>query len=171
MKKIQEWFNFLFINIRVRYYNLQNRRYGRLKKKKRNQKEKLTLLTITFFSILFIFLMIVGTHYWFTTSKGTISVGSNLEKADWLTFWGGFLGFLGTCLLGGLSIWQNYRLDRVNIRLTEQNAISTFHSFLIPQSIIVQNKYLEGHDVWKLDEYSYHAYLQMNLLQNEFPSN
>ncbi len=52
-------------------------------------------------------------------------MGVNLHEANWLDFWGNFLGFIGTSALGLLALWQNERFkkenDNANARLEVAN--------------------------------------------------
>jgi hypothetical protein len=124
------------------------------------------LVIIVVSSITIILILFFGTIIWFT-NDGTIKIGSNLVKADWLSFWGGFLGFVGTCLLGGLSIWQNYRLDAVNRRITEQNSISTFYSLLIPETIIFNKQYISKSILEVYDTSSFQSMHNISMLVDD----
>lgn len=122
------------------------------------QHKKNTQLKIMICAILIVTLfiaIIISTYYWFTTSKGLIPIGQDLKKSDWLVFWGSYLGFLGTTILGGISFWQNIRLHKVNKDLTEQNAISTFHSLLVPVSIEIKFDFIKPNQLDSLSQGTY----------------
>jgi len=58
--------------------------------------------------VLFTIIIISGTYLWFVIfplfwPKLLAPTGGH----DWLTFWGSFLTFGGTVLLGAASVWQN----------------------------------------------------------------
>lgn len=72
------------------------------------------------YAIVAIPLILVGTYLWFVV-RGVFPTGDNLEKGDWLAFWGGFLSFGGSLLLGIVSIWQNNQANAVNKRAIEEN--------------------------------------------------
>ena len=83
-------------------------------------------------------LVLVVITYFFFTFNGTIPIGNSLHKEDWLLFWGSCLGFLGTCIFGAITLWQNYTLHQVNKVLTEQNAVGNFHSLIIPNTLEIE---------------------------------
>ena len=53
--------------------------------------------------------------------KGVIPAGSKMEKSDWLAFWGGYLSFAGSLILGTIAIWQNDRANDANKKAITEN--------------------------------------------------
>ena len=47
---------------------------------------------------------------WFQID-GNISNGNGLQKNDWLGFFGNFLAFIGTVILGAVAVWQNKKAN------------------------------------------------------------
>jgi hypothetical protein len=60
---------------------------------------------------------IVVSYIWFTYN-GFIPIG-DIDKGNWLSFWGGFLAFYGTFFLGMVAIWQNKQSAEQNNRLLD----------------------------------------------------
>lgn len=58
---------------------------------------------------------ILVTWVWFTID-GFFSTGG-MDKSVWLSFWGGFLAFIGTLFLGLVSIWQNDNARGISDRM------------------------------------------------------
>lgn len=56
--------------------------------------------------LLVLVLIFFGTYFCFAHNIG-LSPGSDLNNADWLSFWGGFLSFGGSLYLGFVAIKQN----------------------------------------------------------------
>jgi hypothetical protein len=73
--------------------------------------------------LLIVYLIIWG----FFQLEGFIPSGSGLKRADWLSFLGEFLGFVGTASLGFVAYMQNVRLHRENKKLQEDNIVLEFH--------------------------------------------
>lgn len=67
--------------------------------------------------VIFVLLIIYIATWMFFVSDGCIPTGINLDKKDWLSFWGEFLGFAGTALLGYVALLQTKRADEINERL------------------------------------------------------
>lgn len=63
--------------------------------------------------LFFVPLLII--YPWFMID-GSVPSG-NVDPSDWLAFWGGFLGFYGTVVLGLVAVWQNKQAQTVNERL------------------------------------------------------
>lgn len=95
--------------------------------KKHGKKISLGLLALMF-----------GTYLWFIFQGGFPS-GDGLEKKDWLAFWGSFLSFAGTTVLGAISVWQNNRANDVN-----KNAIAENRRIIQVQfeNELCKNKYM-----------------------------
>lgn len=47
----------------------------------------------------------------------SITTRFDVQPKDWLAFWGAFLSFLGTMFLGGVTIYQNISLSKMNERI------------------------------------------------------
>lgn len=62
----------------------------------------------------------ICTYIWFVIS-GPVPVGEDLEKSDWLTFWGGFLSFTGSIVLGIVAVLQNIQANETNKRTIDDN--------------------------------------------------
>lgn len=59
-----------------------------------------------------IFTLIIALYwitYWAFTSWRLLPAGENLGKSDWLAFWGSFVGFAGSLILGMVAIFQNIK--------------------------------------------------------------
>lgn len=70
--------------------------------------------------LLIIFVVGIGISYlWFALPIGFPA--GQIEKANWLSFWGSFLAFFGTIFLGLVSIWQNENAKQAT---EKANAIS-----------------------------------------------
>lgn len=58
------------------------------------------------------------TYIWFAFGIPRVGfvapVGEGLQKGDWLGFWGGYLSFVGTTILGIVAVWQNNRANQTN---------------------------------------------------------
>ena len=63
---------------------------------------------------------LICTYLCFTTTS-SFPTGESLEKSDWLAFWGGYLSFAGSLILGTIAIWQNDRANEVNKKAIEEN--------------------------------------------------
>ena len=68
-----------------------------------------------FLIVVILILILIGTYIWFSVD-GFIPSG-NVQPADWLAFWGGFLAFFSSFILGAIAIWQNQQASLVNKRL------------------------------------------------------
>lgn len=64
--------------------------------------------------------LFICTYVWFVIS-GPVPVGKNLEKSDWLTFWGGFLSFAGSVALGVVAVIQNKQANDTNKKAIAEN--------------------------------------------------
>ena len=79
--------------------------------------EKRIIIIVLVAASVFIYFLI---WCWFITD-GHISTGSGLTKADWLSFLGGFLAFVGTVFLGVVAFWQNKEANKETQRANEIN--------------------------------------------------
>ena len=68
-----------------------------------------------FCSLIVSIVLLPITYLWFSVD-GFIPSG-NVEPADWLAFWGGFLAFFSSIVLGAIAISQNEQANKVNQRL------------------------------------------------------
>lgn len=70
-----------------------------------------------FIALLSIFVI---TYLWFIFHGG-LPTGEDLNKGDWLAFWGSFLSFGGSVVLGSVSVWQNIQANETNQRAIIEN--------------------------------------------------
>lgn len=73
------------------------------------------IIIVFFFGFLFIVIPII-INAMYIDNKGYMTVWGGEEV---LYFYGSVLSFIGTVFLGGLSLWQNERLNKINKNLTE----------------------------------------------------
>lgn len=64
--------------------------------------------------------LFVATYLWFIF-RGGLPAGDGLEKGDWLAFWGSFLSFSGSVVLGAVSVWQNTQANETNRKAITEN--------------------------------------------------
>lgn len=64
-------------------------------------------------------LILVGTYLWFI-AQGIFPTGDSLTKSDWLAFWGGFLSFSGSVVLGVVAVWQNSKANETNEKMLKE---------------------------------------------------
>lgn len=67
---------------------------------------------------------LIGTYIWFVIPAGIFPAG-DIRKEDWLAFWGSFLSFCGTIVLGVVAVWQNEKVHELNRRLFEAEAVKS----------------------------------------------
>lgn len=104
-----------------------------------------TNLRLLFLIILAISILFIPFTIWiFTKSNWVITTGTSLEKSDWLSFWGSFLSYLGTIILGLIALWQNYKLSEVNKRLVELGTIAQFYSEIEPIYLEIEKSKLDS---------------------------
>lgn len=60
---------------------------------------------------------------------GNIPLGSNLEKSDWLSFWGDLLSYIGTVFLGLMALYQNHIFNQENEK--SQNRLERINNELV----------------------------------------
>lgn len=60
---------------------------------------------------------------------GNIPLGSNLEKSDWLSFWGDLLSYIGTVFLGLMALYQNHIFNQGNEK--SQNRLEKINNDLV----------------------------------------
>lgn len=65
-------------------------------------------------------LLFVITYLWFIV-RGGLPTGDGLNKRDWLAFWGSFLSFGGSVLLGAVSVWQNVQANETNEKMLKES--------------------------------------------------
>jgi hypothetical protein len=68
--------------------------------------------------LIIVFAVPLGVSYIWFIYDGFIPIG-NLDKSNWLSFWGSFLAFYGTFFLGIVAIWQNKQAGEQNKRLLD----------------------------------------------------
>ena len=86
---------------------------------KKNARKILRFLALFLLSLLIVFLIVLATHLYFTSTSGSIyadkiTTDGALEKRDWLTFWGSVLAVVSTTLLALITIRQNNVLEAIN---------------------------------------------------------
>lgn len=60
--------------------------------------------------------LFIQSVYWIGRWKGIIT---DFSAGDMLGFWGSFLAFIGTFILGAIALWQNKKVNDINERLLE----------------------------------------------------
>ncbi len=73
---------------------------------------KKTIVKILF--ALGVFVVLYFLTWWIFISDGPFCTGVNIEKSDWLMFWGSFLAFAGTTFLGCVSYLQTQKANEIN---------------------------------------------------------
>lgn len=86
---------------------------------KKNGRKILRFLAFFLFSLLIVYLVVLVTYLYFTSTSGSIqadniTTNGALEKRDWLTFWGSVLAVVSTTLLALITIRQNNVLKAIN---------------------------------------------------------
>lgn len=96
------------------------------------------------FSISVILLLFLFSYIWFAMIKGIFPAGDNLQKGDWLSFWGSFLSFAGSLILGIIAVWQNNRANELNERaILENKRINELQSEWNKKAILENRKISE----------------------------
>lgn len=90
------------------------------------------------FIIIIIFIAIILITY-FTFYKVPVSrvfiCREDVKPNDWLLFWGSFISFLGSILLGIIALLQNSRLHRINVDLQKKNYVSENYSNICSSNV------------------------------------
>lgn len=106
--------------------------------RKPNEKNKVkanyeTPMLLILAGLIFIYCLI----YLYFKGNGWFSVGVNLEKADWLSFFGNYLSFSGTILVSAIALFQSKYYAKANKEENKANRIEEIQPIL---SIIITER-------------------------------
>jgi hypothetical protein len=104
------------------------RKEGKMVKKQENESQSnQTLFNFRWFFLIVLIILILSAFgpttidfLFIIGEKWDIFISSSFSKAEILDYYGIILAFLGTMFLGGITLWQNHQIEKLNDKAQEK---------------------------------------------------